>query len=385
MVCFFSSRANNADSLRNNVREKILDEIRQNFDTKNKILDSTIIRLDDKVSRLDSIINNSGSSKERTDRLIERVQLLEAKQKALEENELNVYEANYQSAVINLVSMDREIKPLLLFNATRDFFNTLTETGNPMNYDGFQNGYTRFRIYVDRYKDHDVALKSISDVVSATGSISFGVPLVGVYSQLLFTGMSKYINSIGHRKRQLKTDAEKMFAIATAVSQFTTDKNIVEHEWDDITQALCEMQVRYDTVLNCNLRMINISRNDLSAQFTQEHDANRRYTYLTYLRQQAMDYVITMKKNNPKDWKENIFYQLMDVQSLKLKYGDLTYRIRQHIGKYDRLFAKYKADKNIGSHVSKLDEKLNQLKATFDATFEPTQYAHAATQMYRVM
>jgi hypothetical protein len=92
-----------------------------------------------------------------------------------------------------------------------------------------------------------------------------------------------------------------------------------------------------------------------------------------------------MKTKHPKDWKENIYYQLMDVQSVKMRYGDITYRITHHINKYAVLIDKYRNNTQIGGHVQKLDEKLNLLKATFDETFEPFQYVHAATQMYKVL
>lgn len=368
-----------------NVREKILGEIKQNFDNNNKAIDSTIMRLDGRVSKLDSVIKITGNPKERMDKLVERVQVLEEKQKAIEQNELNVYQANYQSAVINLVSMDREIKPLVLFHTTRDFFNALTETGNPMTYEGYDAGFTKFKEYIKKVKDHSATLKAVSEIVQSTGNISFGVPLVGAYSQLLFSGMADYVNSIGHKKREMKEEAEKMFAVTTALSQFATDKDQIENEWGGITQSLSEMQVYYDSTLNRNMRMINVDRTDMTNEFTRESDASKRYIYLTILRQKAADYVVAMKAKEPKDWKENIYYQLMDVQSLKMKYGDLTYRIRTHIDKYSTLINKYKTNKNIGTHVARLDEKLNQLKSTFDEAFEPSQYMHSATQMYKVM
>jgi hypothetical protein len=387
-LCVFAqakASVNDTSLTEKSVREKILNDIQQNLDRKNKITDSTITRLDGKVSRLDSVIKLTGNPKERLDKIVERVQILEEKQKAVEQNELNVYEANYQSAIINLVSMDREIKPLILFRTTKDFFNALTETSNPMNYEGFRAGYEKFRVYVDKTKDNSATLKTIGEVITATGSISFGVPIVGAYSQLLFSGMADYVNSIGHKRRELKTEAEKMFAITAALSQFTTDKNLVENEWDGITQSLEEMQVQYDTVIDRNMRMLSIDRDDVNNGFTRQSDASKRYIYLTMLRQKAGDYVINMKKQNPKEWKENIYYQLMDVQSLKVRYGDLTYRIKHHINKYTVLITKYKNNKEIGSNVGKLDEKLNQLKSTFDETFEPTQYVHSATQMYKVL
>ncbi len=387
VVIVFRASAGETDSVltEKNVRERILNDIQQNLDRKNKALDSTITKLDDRVGKLDSVLKMTGNPKDRIDRLVERVQVLEEKQKAIEQNEINVYEANYQSAMINLVSMDREIKPLILFRTSKDFFNSLTETSNPMSYEAFRKGFEKFRVYADKIKDNNATLKAVSEVIGASGYLTAGLPIVGAYSQIMFAGMAEYVNSIGHKRKELKAEAEKMFAITASLSQFTTDKNMIENEWDGITQSLEEMQAYYDSVINRNLRMVGIQRCDMNSCFTKQSDANRRYIYLSTLRQKAAEYVLAMKKESPKEWKENIYYQLMDVQSIKVRYGDITYRIVHHINKYSVLINKYKTNKDIGQNVSKLDEKLSHLKATFDDTFEPTQYAHSATQMYKVM
>ncbi len=368
-----------------NVREKILNDIKLNLNTKNKAIDSTIINLDSRVGKLDSVIKVTGNPRERIDKLVERVQVLEEKQKAIEQNEINVYEANYQSAIINLVSMEREIKPLLLFHATKDFFSSLNETTNPFNYDGFRGGFDKFREYVDKIKDESATQKAISEFIGASGGVTADIPVVGAYSQLLFSGMADYINSIGHNKRELKEQAERMFSVTASLSQFTTEKNLIENEWEGISLSLGEMQGYYDTVVNRNLDMLGIDRDELTTEFTRQSDASKRYAYLTNLRQQAAQYVIDLKSQEPKDWKENIYYELMDVQSLKVKYGDITYRVKSHIDKYSKLINRFKSNKEIGAHVNALDSRLNQLKATFDDAFEPAQYVHAATQMYKVM
>ncbi len=367
------------------IREKILEDIRLNLEQKNKSFDSTVSKLDLKIGLLDSAIKFTVSPKEKMDKLVERVQMLEEKQKALEENELITYEANYQSAVINLVSMDREIKPLILFHTTKDFFDALSETSNPMNYDGYRTAYDKFKLYVDKHKGNDVTLKAISDMFDISGGMAMRLPITGAFVQLTFSGMAKYINSIGHRKREMRKEAEKMFDITTKLSMFAGERDMIEAEWDGITESLNSMQSNYDSVLECNLAMLGTNKTDFYKRFTKESDANERYAYLTELRQRAADYVLRIRKADPKDWRENIYYQLTDVQTLKIKYGDITYNIRRHIDKYDELINKYKTDNVIGSHVVKLDQKLNRLKETFDSTFEPKEYVHAATRMYKVM
>jgi len=74
----------------------------------------------------------------------------------------------------------------------------------------------------------------------------------------------------------------------------------------------------------------------------------------------------------------------MDVQSLKLRFGDLTFDIRGVLSRYNELITKYRNDPEIGLKVQALEVKLNALNDTFDGAFDPTEYINSATRMYLV-
>ena len=137
-----------------NIRNKVLSDIQDNLDKKTQNIDQTLAKLDHKVDSLDLEIAASRDARDKADKLLLRVQALEKKDEAVEQNELYVYQANYQSAIINLVSMDKEVKPLVLFNAAKSFFSTLNETADPMKYPGYQDWYKRFYAYIEKEKDH---------------------------------------------------------------------------------------------------------------------------------------------------------------------------------------------------------------------------------------
>ena len=130
------------------LKNKVLQDIQENLNKKTIALDSTISQLDKKVLSLDNSIKATNKASVKVDKLLERVKALEEIQSTIQENELNVYQANYQSAIINLVSMEREIKPLILFNSTKSFFGTLSETANPTNYPGYKKWYKKFYGFV---------------------------------------------------------------------------------------------------------------------------------------------------------------------------------------------------------------------------------------------
>jgi hypothetical protein len=73
-----------------------------------------------------------------------------------------------------------------------------------------------------------------------------------------------------------------------------------------------------------------------------------------------------------------------EVQSLKLRFGQITFRISENIVKYADLFAKYRNDEQLGSKVKDLELKLKDLQETFDKTFDPLDYINSASKMYKV-
>lgn len=366
------------------IRNKVLNDIQDNLDKKTKNIDQTLSRLDSKVDSLDREIAASRDAREKADKLLLRVQALETKQQAIEQNELNVYQANYQSAIINLVSMDKEIKPLVLFNAAKSFFSTLNETSDPMKYPGYQDWYKKFYAYIQKEKDKEPALNVLNDMVQITGNLSAATPIAGPVSQALFLGIDSYINSLGARKKELRDQSQKMFLLTAKLSQFDYDKDLIGQQWEIVTKELEKLQIHYDTILNQNLALLKVPVAEYQQRFNKETDADKRYQFLTALRKEASSLVTDRKTADAKNWKQPIYYELMDVQSLKLRFGDLTFDIRGILSKYSQLVAKYRNDPEIGLKVQELEVKLNALDDTFDGAFDPTEYINSATRMYLV-
>jgi len=378
------AQTNDSLSSEKKLREKILGDIQANLDRKTASFDSTILHINTRVDNLDSVIKTTTSVKEKADKLLERVLVLESKQKAYEENELNIYQANYQSAVVNLVSMEREIKPLLLFNASRAFFSNLNEAGNPMNYADYKEWFGKFNQYVKDHKSSESLLSVTNNLLVFSGNTAQYVPVVGPISSVLFAGMSTYITSLGKKQKALREESEKMITLTMKVSQFDYDKGEIEHEWELITDELMNLQSLYTRSLASNLSMLKTDSSTFNESFSGESDAEKRYQYLTTIRQKASDYVAAQKASAPKDWKGLVYNQMMQVQSLKMRFGQITFRINENIIKYRSLFEKYKADTEIGARMIDLQSRLEQLKEIFDKAFDPLDYVNAATRMYKV-
>ena len=366
------------------IRNKVLTDIQENLDKKTHTIDLTLTKLDKKVDSLDTEIAASRDAREKADKMLLRIQALEKKQQAVEENELYVYQANYQSAIINLVSMDKEIKPLVLFNAAKSFFATLSETADPMKYAGYQEWYKKFYEYIQKEKDKEPSLAVLNDLVTISGNLTSATSISGPVSQALFLGINSFIANIGSKKKELKEQSMKMFQLTAKLSQFDYDKDLIEQQWEIVTKELEKLQIHYDTILNENLRLLKVAPPEYKNRFGRETDAERRYEYLTELRKSASALVTERKSADIKTWKQGVYYELMDVQSLKLRFGELTFDIRGIIAKYQGLVKKYRTDNELGNKVQALEVKLNAMSDTFDSAFDPNEYINSATRMYLV-
>jgi hypothetical protein len=317
--------------------------------------------------------------------LNDKVHQLEQAGLQQEQNQLALYQSNYETALLNLVSMEREIRPLHLFNATREFVNALSHVSNPMHYPGYRQWYEKFQEYMDKNKAKDPAITVLQQLMLLTGDVSKGIITGGPVTEPLFSAMTGFIRSLGGgSKKQLREESERMFLLTATLAQFAYEQQIIEHEWKSISAQMAGLQQQYEMLLEDNLRLAGISYTDFSYAYAKENDALRRHEYQQKLREKAMFAVTEQKRMYPDAWKETIYYRMADIQALKLRFGSVTARIKENIGRYHVLLAKYKSDTLIGPMIASAELHLKEVSQIFENAFEPEQYMTAAGRMYRV-
>ena len=366
------------------VRESALMQIEQDREENNEELSQMISDLDQKIKILDRNLERERNAEKKVERLLERVQTLEAIQNAINQKELNVYQRNYQSAIINLVSMERELKPLILFNSSREFFTSLTDVSNPMRYEGYQSWFNTFKEYVSKNKTRNPGLSILNNLITITGDLAQGAPLTGPFTQVLFSGMTQFIDGLGTRQRGLREESEKMFQLTVILSQFTHEQKMIENEWESINAELEELKKLHESTLQDNFGRLNISHDSFRKKFTRESDAIKRLDYLNSLAGIAEKDVAGRKDSNPDRWKEEYYYEMAVVQSLKIRFGNITSRIKENIKKYEELLEKFENDSLIKAKIISLKGKLTQMDDAFDKTFNPSEYIDSAAKMYVV-
>lgn len=378
-----SLTAKSADS---QIKDDILKNLTSEHIDKNEQLTKQIQEFDQRLVAIDQKIQKENSSQKKVESLVERVQILEKKDETVVENVIGTYEHNYKAAVINLIFMDRELKPLVLFKASKDFFQGLSDVSNPMTYAGYQDWFKKFKEYMDKNKNSEATLAMLSNVLSVTGDIGKSIPLAGPVANSLLSGINSFIGSINKKETAFRAESQKMFELTAYLSQFTHERDLIENEWDEINKELDELQQAHNESINKNLELLNITRDVFNKNFANEQDANKRYEYVKVITDSISMKVRTERKANPDKWKTTFYQQMQTVQALKTRFGTLTFRIKENINKYGALIERYKGTNSpeIKSKMAELQTKLQNLNNAFDATFSPQAYIKSATTMYIV-
>ncbi|APU69889.1 hypothetical protein [Christiangramia flava] len=368
-----------------NVTDEVLKELNRERALLSQNLEFRIKEIDSKINTLDESIKNTNSASEKVEKLLERVKFLEERQEEIDKNTVSVYKYNYSSAVLNLASMEREIKPLNLFNTSREFYSTLDRISNPMNYEGYQQWFGKFQNFVKEEQEENARLAALNHMIQITGNLAEGTPFTGVFAGSLFDGISTFINSLNRRDKELKKQSMEMLKLTTSISQFTHDKDLIETEWQGINKSLNELKDLQNEAMEDNLvDMLGINMKDFQEHFTNETDAKKRTQYMLDISKIAENKIVEERSKNPENWKQEYHDQMLQVQNLKIRFGMLTFRILENLNKYEKLIDKYDEDPYLKEEMKQLRLKLDLVRNSFESTFNPQEYIKASNEMYIV-
>lgn len=367
------------------VTEQVLKELNRERSLLSQNLEFRIKEIDSKINNLDESIKTSNSASEKVEKLLERVKYLEERQEEVDKNTISVYKYNYSSAVLNLASMEREIKPLNLFNSSREFYSTLDAVSNPMNYEGYQEWFGKFQNYVKEEKEDDARLEALNHMLQVTGDLAKGTPFTGMFAGSLVDGISQFIGSLNRRDKELREKSMRMLKLTTSISQFTHDKDLIETEWEGINKSLNELKDLQDKAMKDNLvEILGISKDEFTENFTDETDAKKRTQYILDISKIAENKIVEERAKNPENWKQEYHDQMLRVQNLKIRFGMLTFRILENLNKYEKLIEKYQNDPFLKDEMKNLRLKLDLVRNSFETTFNPQEYIKASNEMYIV-
>ena len=370
------------------VSDLVLQDISDESNERTKEIEERIHQLDARIQALDTtLLQSSNSEQETMEKLQERIRTLEEKLATQKSRELSVFQANFQTAVINLVSMENEIKPLELFEASRAFYSEVTNVANPMRYEGFNEWYRTFRQYLEVNKGRDQNLLVAANLLENTNNFTNGIGIGSALSHVLFSSVSSFISSLGGSSRarsELRAESQEMFLLIMTLSQYTADMNEILDDWTNIEKEMEELKSLHEITLQSMMDYLQLDPEYFRMQFLEQTNASATLDYLNHVKNVAGEKVRSVRDANGENWKDALHRDMETVRSLKIRFGQATMRIYNNLQRYKDLIAKYEHNDSIGLEISQLNMKLDRLSAAFDNAFRPQKYVSDAVTMYKV-
>lgn len=350
---------------------------------KNKLKENDI-----EIKRLQDRLSESHSTQVKVATLDGLQQKLDERLKALETASKRKANYNGQLALIELLSVQRDLQPAQLFSSSQTFFTQLGSISNLQNYPSFTTWKTEYdKWYQDKGKD-DQMTQLITNAIGLIGDASNKVPLYGSIVQTVTSGIGTLISSFGSRYKELKTKTPEMLRLLSATSQFENQKAIIDHEWNQINIELSQLQAENDRLLREQLIYYGIDYTQYESEYLNATLETERDRFKTKCRTTLNNKLTSLDKDTAtaNKWLGQVETYMYKVQSLRIRFGNLTNRMLSNIDRYEKLIKlfsdKTKFPQELTDKIEGLGKTLSSVKKNFSSTFKPEKYIEDSAVMY---
>lgn len=362
-------------------RDYQLNEIRENL----KKNEEEIRKLTDKLA------NSEKSKNLDKDKIadLEKLQLaLDKRTRTLEEAPKTKVNFNGQLAFTELLSIQRDLQPAQLFSSSQDFFNQLGNIGNLQKYTSFLSWKSEYDKWYQSQDKNDQMLQLLHGSIGLIGDISNKIPLYGSIVQTVSSGVGAVVAGLGKKHKELLNRTPSMLKLLNATSQFEHQKAIIDHEWEQINVELNQLQVENDLLLKDQLSYYGISYNEYSKRYMDATLDTDRDKFKNDCRA-TINSALTMLDNDPESrgkWLGQVETYMYKVQSLRLRFGNLTNRMLSNLQRYDKLIELFSDDVKFPSELTNtirgVGKTLSSVRKNFSTTFKPEKYIEDSAVMY---
>ncbi len=292
---------------------------------------------------------------------------------------------NGQLAFTELMSIHRDIKPSNLLLSSQEFFSKIAAINNPTQYNAYRQWYKEYEDWYDRKKGKDNWLDLINNSLTMLNEPSSQVPLYGSLYQTFSTGISTAIDLVGGAGRDLRDKTPEMLHVLNTASQFSQQQSIIDNEWQSINEELNKLEDEYKRLLQEQAAYYGIDMNTLKQYQAATLDSERE-TLKNKVRK-VISTTINQKENqNTKEWLAEVERFMVKTQSLRLRFGQLTLRMKGNIAKYKELINTFAKNESFAGEFKNelrgLEKSIDQVDANFDSVFNPSKYIEDSAVMY---
>ena len=199
---------------------------------------------------------------------------------------------------------------------------------------------------------------------------------LGPLGNIILYSIEKFIVSIGSNKRELKEQSVKMFKLLSVLDSFEKDNMIIESKYNELIKELEALEKLYTETKFEFIESIGLDINEMDKLYFQNTDENVRIQYLNNVKEQISNGI-----SHNQFGRDESTHLMNTVQSLKIRFGDLTAALKDNILQYKALLEKYKDENALD--LSGLNASFTTMLANFDENFPSEKYKMQAIKMFR--
>ncbi|PHQ27901.1 hypothetical protein [Leeuwenhoekiella nanhaiensis] len=349
----------------------------------NKQLEANAVKLKSLQNEFSDL--NPNSTSQRLGSLDSIISKQENRITLLENSKKIQLKLNGQLAFTELMSIHRDIKPSNLLLSSQEFFSKVAAMNNPTQYNSYKQWYKEYEDWYSRKKGKDNWLDLINNSLTMLNEPSSQVPLYGSLYQTFSTGISTAIDLVGGAGRDLRDKTPQMLHVLNTASQFSQQQSIIDNEWQSINEELNKLENEYKRLLQEQAAYYSIDVNTLNQYQVATLDSERE-TLKNKVRKVISNSINQKENQNTKEWLAEVERFMVKTQSLRLRFGQLTLRMKGNIAKYKELINTFAKNESFAeefrSELRGLEKSIDQVDANFDSVFNPSKYIEDSAVMY---
>ena len=237
------------------------------------------------------------------------------------------------------MSVQRDLQPVQLFSSSQTFFSQLGNISNLQNYPSFTSWKTEYdKWYAKQVKD-DQMIELVHNSIGLINDVANKVPLYGSIIQTVSSGVGSMISGFGSKFKELKNKTPEMLRLLNATSQFENQKAIIDHEWEQINKELSQLQAGNDKLLRDQLKYYGIDYDQYESEYLNATLETERDRFKTRCRTTLNTKITSFDKDTitANKWLGQVETYMFKVQSLRIRFGNLTNRMLSNIDRYEHI------------------------------------------------
>lgn len=192
----------------------------------------------------------------------------------------------------------------------------------------------------------------------------------------------------GSKDKELATKTVSMIQLINAISQFEQQKSIIDYEWEAINKELELLQKENTQLLKDQMEYFGLNINSYKKNYLDETLDSKRENYKNECRKAISEKLISLDSdaNTKGIWLGQVETFMYRVQSLRLRFGQLTTRMMSNIENYEQLIMVYSNSSlfpaEFTTSIASLNNSLKSVKSKFYSSFNPAKYIEDSAVMY---